>query len=107
MNASFSVIFSGIECTGPTDRAANSCARTIRARVQEIADLRLKILNLSGHFRNVRQVNHLQAVIGANTPHNVVDVVLECLFGDSELRRNLLVRQTLSDRWNHLLLPTG
>src|ERR1700682_4533536 len=54
--------------------------------------------------REVCQVNHLQAIVGPNAPHDSVDVVLYSLLGEIQVGCDFLVCQSLSNQGNNLLL---
>ena len=63
--------------------------------------------NLLKLARKPRHVNHLQAIIGADSTHDSVNVVFYGLLGEIQARCNLFIRQALRDHGNNLLLSAG
>jgi hypothetical protein len=52
-----------------------------------------------------REVNHLQTIAGANAPQHSVDMILYRLLGYVQVTSDFLVRKSLGDQRNQLLLP--
>jgi len=54
-----------------------------------------------------RQVNHLQSIAGAHAAQHSVDVILDGLLGEVQVRSDLFIRQSLRNQGNQLLLPAS
>ena len=59
---------------------------------------------LSKRSSVARQVDHLQSIAGAYAPQNPVNVILYGLFGEVQMRGDFLVRESLRDQGDQLLL---
>lgn len=53
------------------------------------------------------RVSYFQAIFNADALHDLVDMVLDSLFGKIEKRRDLLICHSVTDERNNLLLPPG